>query len=148
MKNKILSKLYRKIGVGLKLKGDTYNGVKHILCRKIFDQDCYMLYIDEDNRLVLYVYRYKGLFKNLEKKHTVMTDETDSIENITEASIIEVVDDDIKWGIKDKNGYYDMDLLDQFERISLNRLRELKKEEKRIKENLEFKLETNEFLNK
>lgn len=45
MKNKILSKLYTKIGVGLKRKGDTYDDVKHILCRKLFEKDCYMLYI-------------------------------------------------------------------------------------------------------
>lgn len=138
MINKILSKLYRKIGVGLKKKGDAYNGVKHILCRKLFEKDCYMLYIDDDNKLTLYIYRYKGLFKNLEIKHTVMTDETDSIKNITEESIVEIIEEDIKWQIKDGNGYYDMALLDQFKRISLDRLKELKKEEKRIKENLEF----------
>ena len=138
MKNKILSKLYTKIGVGLKRKGDTYDGVKHILCRKIFEKDCYMLYIDDDNRLTLYVYRYKGLFKNLEIKHTVMTDETDSIENIAEESIIEIIEEDIKSQIKDTNGYYDLNLLDQFRKISLDRLRELKKEEKRIKENINF----------
>lgn len=140
MKNKILSKLYTKIGVGLKRKGDTYDGVKHILCRKLFEKDCYMLYIDTDNRLALYIYRYKGLFKNLEIKHTVMTDETDSIENITEESVIEIIEEDIKWQIKDGNGYYDLDLLDQFRKISLDRLRELKKDEKRIKENIEFKI--------
>lgn len=66
----------------------------------------------------------------------MITDETDNIENITEESIIETVDDDIVWKIKDSNGYYDLNLLDQFKRISLDRLRELKKEEKRIKENL------------
>lgn len=136
MINLILSRLYTKIGIGLRTKGDTYNGVKHILCRKLFEKDCYMLYIDDENRLVLYIYRYKGLFKNLEIKHTVLTDETDSIENITEESIIETVDDDIVWRVKDSNGYYDMNLLDQFRKISLDRLRELKKEERRIKENL------------
>lgn len=146
MKDMILSKLYTKIGIGLKRKGSTYDGVKHVLCRKLFEKDCYMLYIDTDNRLALYVYRYKGLFKNLEIKHTVISDETDSIENITEESIIETVDDDIVWKIKDSNGYYDLNLLDQFKRISLDRLRELKKEEKRIKENIEFKVggKTNE----
>lgn len=146
MINLILSKLYTKIGIGLRTKGDTYNGVKHILCRKLFEKDCYMLYIDDENRLVLYIYRYKGLFKNLEIKHTVLTNETDSIENITEESIIETVDDDIVWRVKDSNGYYDMNLLDQFRKISLDKLRELKKEERRIKENMLIK--PNEVLKK
>ena len=146
MINLILSRLYTKIGIGLRTKGDTYNGVKHILCRKLFEKDCYMLYIDDENRLVLYIYRYKGLFKNLEIKHTVLTDETDSIENITEESIVETVDDDIVWRVKDSNGYYDMNLLDQFRKISLDKLRELKKEERRIKENMLIK--QNEVLKK
>lgn len=146
MINLILSRLYTKIGIGLRTKGDTYNGVKHILCRKLFEKDCYMLYIDDENRLVLYIYRYKGLFKNLEIKHTVSTDETNSIENITEESIVETVDDDIVWRVKDSNGYYDMNLLDQFRKISLDKLRELKKEERRIKENMLIK--PNEVLKK
>ena len=49
-------------------------------------------------------------------------------------------------GIKDSNGYYDMNLLDQFRKISLDKLRELKKEERRIKENMLIK--PNEVLNK